>query len=758
MSYPPALTARAQGKSWAAYLKPAAPLLLAALFSFLDLQRALPRCFSLEYPNFQFGGLLLAGVKDFGVTLNMPLFQVVVAAALHAGITAGRLFLFLHFAAYLLVFLDGCLLGGYAAGLTGLAAAGLLRLYWGADWIFPYEQVFYACLLLLAQMMLTIRAREGSARASALSGLAIGAGLLARTPLFFLPPLLALGDLRRRGLRRGLAAALLLLCSYLPLAPWSLLNRRLYGEFRLTDSARAACNLITAANGSVFTMEGDCSRLAAPAQVEDPHGFYFGEWVRSPLFQAGLFLKRLWAVFLFYPLLFSLLAAAVALAWRNEDRSACILPVYFVAVHCLLSVEVRYFLPLLFLAPPLMASQLALRLRRREACPAAPAAAKSVLVLALCLVAATEALLLAYPARAAKSAALPGAYAKASLAFPRDGLLLRKACRELWLEGDDAAFRACLARPAAGLEDAAGLYYLAVSSAASPSAVPLPDCGEQEKTYLQALILRMLREAELGKPDEASASAAAALAVFGRNYNRLQGFRRGVNDPAGLRAVSEPYERDKALAARIAGDTDRFWDKWDFEMLLQWPPRRMAVILSGLDKARLLGGSLGRFRSELSARLARGRADEKELRSWIAGRGDGAPPAPAAGLRDMRPGETAAPPGPAGTGRAAPQSGGQPAAGGRTPGAALLERCTKPPRAASAGPALQACMEVLARAELDGGASFSRGENCAAARAAYGLLKAAGREKEAGELLAWQKAGMAGCAPAQDRRRPKGRQ
>ncbi|MEI7527815.1 MAG: hypothetical protein WCK76_02620 [Elusimicrobiota bacterium] len=709
--------------AWPAWLRGGLPALLAVAFSLWNLHRSDIGWFYADLQRFSHGGFFLAGVPFPGnagtdITFNMPLFEIVIAAARQAGATAGHIFVALHLGVYALVFLAGCLLQGYWTGLISLAAAGLLNTGNGLI----YEQMFYTFFLLLVLLFLLLKARQNTAKNTLLCGLAAGASLLVRTPLFLFPPLAVLCDwlyFRERSRAFAVRSLVLLAACYALLLPWGFLNRSLAGKFAPLDSGRTACNTITAAKGSVFTMEGDCRKLAGLGPEDSALAFYIKEWAKDPLFHALTVLRRLWAIFLMYPVLFALFLAALALDRRRDKLLIYCLPAYFILVHSLLSVEIRYFYPLRYLLLPLITGAFISRLCREEAgarCAFAEKGAAAALSLALCAVLAAEAVITAYPFRIAGAEKEDGIYARASARFPRDSMLRSLKCRELWTKGDDAGFRECLGTQIQSLEDIPAVYFLAVQDSVSPSKIPLPELDDSDRAYMLCLMVRMLREFELGRRANAETSLRAARAIFERDCNRLQGNGHNGEREAPLDRDSEPYARDRELVARMKQDSDRFWDRFVYQVLMFWPPQRMAVILSGIEKSAPLTRNLKALSSSLARDLARGKAGELGLRaglsSWML--------APVSVRFNNKNGESSGPPVP----------------GGNT-AQELLARC----RALAAGnkteQALQACQSALYGAAAGGGKPGAALTGCDASFESYRLLKGLGREDEAAEALLW---------------------
>ena len=571
----------------------APPLLLAAALAALyPLTPAGAGQFRIYLDRPELGSFLLAGLPTADIGLNLPLFGAAAAFARAAGAEAGLL-LAVRFGLFCLVFAAGCLLRNRRAGLAAMLAAGALEL--SGAFSYDAEQSFYSFFLLLSLCALLLRSRADTYARAALAGLAVGASLLVRSPLLFFPPLAALWALLRPGGLRAPAVKrtlLFLCCAYVLLLPWGAMNYRLYGEFRLADPGRAAANLITAAKGAVYTMNGDPYRLAGLAPGDSAALFYLREAAANPASFALGVLKRLWAVLLFHPLLFLLLAAAAALgAW--EDRFAAFaLPLYLALVHALLSVESRYFYPLLYLAPPLLAAALF-----RKGAEAAAARQGTRLVLAAfaaAMLAASSASVLAaaYPARAERG----GSFAAAAGSGGKDAVLRGLACREVWVREGGGKYGQCLGALAADFGGLHGYFYRVYNSARPASAV-VPR-GEE----LRAAVILALREFELGNKAGGAAALGRALALYGERHNMLRG---------------APYARDRAVEGELKGDSGAFWSDFVYPALLGWPPERAVKIAGGLSASAAPDGRLKLYLDALGE-MARGSFGPGELRAWAA--------------------------------------------------------------------------------------------------------------------------------------------
>ncbi len=571
----------------------APPLLLAAALAALyPLLPAGAGQFRIYLDRPELGSFLLAGLPTGDIGLNLPLFGAAAAAARAAG-SETALLLAVRFGLFGLVFAAGCLLRSRRAGLAAMLAAGALE--FSGAFRYDAEQSCYSFFLLLALCALLLRSREDTYARAALAGLAVSASLLVRSPLLLFPPLAALWALRRPGGLRAPAVKKTLLflgASYALLLPWGAMNYRLSGEFLLADPGRAAANLITAAKGAVYTMNGDPYRLAGLAPGDSAALFYLREGAASPAAFALGVIKRLWAILLFHPLLFLLLAAAAALG-RWEDRFAVFgLPLYFVLVHALLSVESRYFYPLLFLAPPLLAAAVFRGGSQEAPDHTGPRLVLAAFAAAMLMASAAAVLAAAYPARAGRG----GSFARAAGADGRDQVLRALACREAWARDGGAEYENCLGALAADFGGLHGYFYSVCNSTAPAAAVP--PRGEE----LRAGVILALREFELGNKTAGAAALGLALSRYDAGHNML----RGV-----------PYARDRAVEAAIKGDSAAFWGEFVYPALLGWLPERAAAIAGGLSASAAPDGRLKLYLDALQE-MTRGSFGPAELRAWAA--------------------------------------------------------------------------------------------------------------------------------------------
>ncbi|MBI5623355.1 MAG: hypothetical protein HY924_06215 [Elusimicrobia bacterium] len=294
--------------------------------------------------------LLHSVASDPGVTYRMPLSGIALSLFrnhLGEGARLATGFVIL-LAPALLAFQAGLLLAGARAGLL---AALLCSLPLGFNAAAGHEEQLYRIILLLTACLAAQRASRPGLAASAGLGLALGAGLLVRSPLFLFPLVLAAWDLVRPGPARDRGpvwSLLVLLClPFLFLLPWAGLNSRLGLGPVLLEHGRADANIVSAALGLVPTQAGGSLMPSGLEAGEGALSWAVSEVLRHPGRYALGVLARLWFVFQLQPLL---ILAAAAGAWLNRRRAGvpetALLAAYFIAVHCLLSVEGRYFEPL----------------------------------------------------------------------------------------------------------------------------------------------------------------------------------------------------------------------------------------------------------------------------------------------------------------------------------------------------------------------------------------------------------------------------
>ncbi|HVR87226.1 MAG TPA: hypothetical protein VMU54_23070, partial [Planctomycetota bacterium] len=243
-----------------------------------------------------------------------------------------------------------------AAALCSSWTYSLSPLLFSSSWQDNAEsiQIFFTILVLLCGLLLMWRARKPSWRRSLVLGLAVGATLLYRSPLAFFPPVLVLYEwnfLYHRSLRRYWKHLISLgLTPYLFLLPWVFLHWRSTHRFVLLENGEADCNIVTGALGLVHTVEGPWQSLAGlQGSVGGGRALTWAMHRISehPFVYLAACLGRLWFVFSLHPFLIALACLSLWLHRRREEyRQLGLLGAYFISIHCLMSVEPRYFVPL----------------------------------------------------------------------------------------------------------------------------------------------------------------------------------------------------------------------------------------------------------------------------------------------------------------------------------------------------------------------------------------------------------------------------
>jgi|GEM_PF-5458951 len=242
----------------------------------------------------------------------------------------------------LALFCGGLLLGGWPAG----ALAVILQRQ-----IVSTEPIF-SLAVLLAAILFAARAKTYSRTVNIALGLAIGFGLLYRRVLFLLPFAIAMIDLleaerARRG-RAFLQRSLPLICATgIVLVPWIAYNRQIYGDFVAFERNGTALNIVAAALGSTYTLEGGALDLAGIQSGQSAILWAAQHILAHPLAYVTALFLRIAALFKMHPFLF--MAAALGFLFRRKQRdyiAVFMTAVCFGGTYLLMSIEERYFEPL----------------------------------------------------------------------------------------------------------------------------------------------------------------------------------------------------------------------------------------------------------------------------------------------------------------------------------------------------------------------------------------------------------------------------
>lgn len=552
------------------------------------------------------GELLFHAFLDKAASYSMPFFSLLASFAGYHSPGGG-----------MDLIVKAALLGIYALAYA-LGAAGGRRAR-GLFFVFPLlamdlagagmeaEQIIFTFLVLLYLNLERRRLLRPGPAASMVSGLCLGMTLLVRSPLFAFPPLAALCEFAGGAapLKKKLArAALFLAAAYVLLVPWIGVNRTVFGEFIPFEQERSSCNIITAVKGSVFTMEGDCRALAGLARDASVPAWALKELAARPLDYAAGVARRLWQVFLMFPVLIPLALMGLALAWKKENLLTASLAGYFIFIHCLLSVEERYFYPLRYLLA-LLAAAGAFELFSRRPAPAdgAGTAAQDergsgaplyALFSALLLFAlAAEYRLLVYPGRAVN----PLIAADRELArYPADPWLLKKKGFLLLGFNRTEEGLALLSRAfelSGGKESGLGYITRTVSGAGLPGSPPPGD------NLYELQLVKLIKELDLGRLDAAAGTLDRTKLYWAAERNRLKGV---------------PYEKDREVEREIRRSTFTWADHDLYRAMYFWPVQKRAKIIDGLGRLTALTPKLEFLRK--GSRAAGGPADES---AWTPG-------------------------------------------------------------------------------------------------------------------------------------------
>ncbi len=311
--------------------------------------------------------LLHRHLGETDASLRMPMYGLFEALALdHAGPHARAAGLYVVICLQLaLVFALVLLLGSVPGAFLAVCAFALLRYgEWTTD---ASLQPFFAVLVTFAAAAAAWRAAQPSPRRSLLVGAAIGASLLCRSSLVFLPPFLAVGAWLSEGrpsLRRW-APLLggLVLVPYLFLLPWIGMNAVIHRSFIPLESESRDSNIAMGAEGVVTGMYGEWrAALDEPPPQDGVAAWAVHRVITHPLDYAKAVVARFLFVAGQHPVLYALGLLALAVSWAfPADRAVALCVAYFLGIHCLMTVIPIYFIPLL----PLLVAAAAAALARR---------------------------------------------------------------------------------------------------------------------------------------------------------------------------------------------------------------------------------------------------------------------------------------------------------------------------------------------------------------------------------------------------------
>ncbi len=526
------------------------------------------------------GELLFHAFLDKAASYSMPFFSLLASfAGYHAAIGMDMIVKAALPGIYILAYALGAAGGRRVRGLffvfplliMDLAGAGM-----------EAEQLVFTFLVLLYLNLENRRLLRPGPAAAVISGLCLGVTMLVRSPLFAFPPLAALWEFTAGAvpLKKKLGrAALLLAAAYVLLIPWIRVNRTLFGQFIPFEQERGSCNIITAVKGSVFTMEGDCRALAGLPRDASVYSWALKEVAARPLDYAAGVAKRLWQVFLLFPVLIPLALMGLALAREKENLLLASLAGYFILIHCLLSIEVRYFYPLRYLLALLAAAGAFELFSRRPASEerGSGAALYALFSVLMFFALAAEYRLLVYPGRAAN----PLIAADRELArYPKDPWLLKKKGFLLLgfnrtEEGMDLLGRAF--ELSGGKETKLGYITKTVSGAGLPGSPPPGD------NIYELELVKLLKELDLGRLDAAAGTLDRTKLYWAAERNRLK---------------AVPYEKDRAVQEEIRRSTFTWSDNDLYRAMFFWPVEERAKIIDALGRLTAVTPKLEFLRKE----------------------------------------------------------------------------------------------------------------------------------------------------------------
>lgn len=399
-------------------------------------------------------------------------------------------------------------------------------------------QAVYALLIVLAAWALARFARKPGPSSGAWAGLAIGASLLYRSPLLFLPPILAAGfafpGIRRdRGVARGLALAACL--PILMLLPWLKLNYSLHGRLNPAEHMRSDTNIVSGALGLVANIEGDIRALAPEAEFEPGRvlGWAARRVLSSPLVYARAVLQRVGYAASLTPWLCLAALAAFCLG-RGDPASRAVagLAAYFLGVHVTMPIAQPYLIPFRILLSAFVAAAAAkaltpslggegvCRVFSRRLLRAGCGGAGALALVSLCLTA-------RYDARRADAASR---WAAALTAAPNDAWLLSRHAEQELRAGRPRQAAADLSRALAHAPLNAEIHALlgyALALSGRPAALELIKLGPEaaSRTRFELPFFRAASCVRHGRPARARALVRGAItdwAGTSLTVNRLE--------------------------------------------------------------------------------------------------------------------------------------------------------------------------------------------------------------------------------------------
>ena len=590
------------------------------LRSFLPVSR---RAFGLN--NVDMGEALLHPSSSRGID-RLPLDPLLEAFGfVHASPPAAKFLVAAFFvAALLLVFALGGLLGSLWSGL--LVATVWENHLWSVGMYSGFYKYFFFMPFVLTVVGLMIwRARKPTLARTFLLACAIGSSLLYRSTLAFFPPFLVLYELlfvRRAPPQKSWKHALLLgAAPYLFLLPWVRMNWLVSHQFVPFENGAADVAMVLGALGVVQggnSRASDMIRALSGGAPISAFAWSLREVARHPVRYAAGCASKLLFVFKLFPL--SAILAGFSL-WvfrkKEEFRQAGVFLLYFVAIHCLMTVSPDYFEPLWPLLLALAAAPFALAGGLRDFSDELfiRRASERILFAALAAVSAMSLLtaraLDAYSARAALAPLGSAAALERELVRSPDEawLLFDRGTRRLD-GGDVDGAKLDLGRALALQPDVPRMklqFDWAAARNGDPSALfGDPYCSgpamgafndaiaEKACVYQSVVYLRLGREtdarARLTRARELHRGLQSLLDASSPSERRVQEMMHGASDAAFAKTLDYLAPDDRFLVmSELAPPSVPDFDDWDRLAMDASAAGRIELAVKALDRAEASG-------------------------------------------------------------------------------------------------------------------------------------------------------------------------
>ncbi|HOJ85611.1 MAG TPA: hypothetical protein PK103_05465 [Elusimicrobiales bacterium] len=308
--------------------------------------------------------------ETFKIFLNMPLSQFFYFITNHFNNYFSYIFL------WAIIFMTLIILSKISDTISSKYNSVLLFLFTISTFYFynyaaDLEQIAYSLYIILFLLIFIEREKnylDSKITLDVLSGILLGFTFLIRSALIALPILLIIYDIIDKKKNFSYKKSLFMfVSSYIPLIPWILISKQLLGTFLLTEYKRANLNIITGALGITITAEGDFSKLLGANEI-NPYIFAIKMISAKPLDYMLAIFRRL--VFFFTSNIFLIIPSAYAIYKgydkKKEIKIITIFILTFVFIHCLFSVEKRYFFPAAIIMAVLSSSIIEINDEKKE--------------------------------------------------------------------------------------------------------------------------------------------------------------------------------------------------------------------------------------------------------------------------------------------------------------------------------------------------------------------------------------------------------